>query len=147
MNRMPATLSTPTLAWLRVFLALLVVVGHYGIYKWFYDKIAIHFSIHSPALLEITAGDLSGRVAVSGFFIISGYLVAQILQNKYKESSAQGLLHFIISRSVRLYPLYIIVLTLYFIVGLLVHHKYPLPDNLHLFLNYAFFIMELKRFF
>jgi peptidoglycan/LPS O-acetylase OafA/YrhL len=54
---------------------------------------------------------MDAHTAVKGFFIISGFYMALILDQKYGRSAA-GIRAFAINRFLRLYPLYIVVLAL-----------------------------------
>lgn len=63
---------------------------------------------------------LSGRLAVMGFYTISGYLIARVLDRSYG-GSPSGLAKFAANRLLRLYPLYVVLffvaLTLFETVG------------------------------
>ena len=97
-----------TLGWLRILLALMVIDEHYGyfegLFDWFVKKlgISLHFSFVSD-----------GDIGVTGFFIMSGFLVAEILENKYPSNSGKDFLHFVASRYLRIYPLYLFVFSIY----------------------------------
>jgi len=97
-----------TLGWLRVLLALMVIDEHYGyferLFDWFVRKqgLNFHFSFVSD-----------GDIGVTGFFIMSGFLVAEILDNKYPSNSGKDFLHFVASRYLRIYPLYLFVFFIY----------------------------------
>ena len=101
----------PTLGWLRVALALTVIDTHYGIFGSVFDYflrrpasgIAFHF-----------CGD--GNLAVAGFFIMTGYLVAEILEKRYPSDNLQDLLHFIASRYLRIFPLYLLVAAVFVLI-------------------------------
>ena len=97
-----------TLGWLRILLALMVIDEHYGyfegLFDWFVKKqgLSLHFSFVSD-----------GDIAVTGFFIMSGFLVAEILESKYPSNSTKDFVHFVSSRYLRIYPLYLIVFSIY----------------------------------
>jgi len=97
-----------TLGWLRILLALMVIDEHYGyfegLFDWFVKKqgLSLHFSFVSD-----------GDIAVTGFFIMSGFLVAEMLESKYPSNSAKDFLHFVASRYLRIYPLYLFVFSIY----------------------------------
>ena len=97
-----------TLGWLRILLAFMVIDEHYGyfegLFDWFVKKqgLSLHFRFVSD-----------GDIAVTGFFIMSGFLVAEILENKYPSNSAKDFLHFVASRYLRIYPLYLFVFFIY----------------------------------
>lgn len=133
-------IKKPTLGILRVVLALMVVEFHYYISTDFYNH-AIY-----PKLGDLTGPIIfcgSGRIAVVGFFILSGYLVAEILQKRYPMNNGNDLWHFFLSRSARIYPLYVIVLTL----TLLLNHLYSLPSLGSIVLNYTLIPYGIFDFF
>ena len=106
-----------TLAYLRLLFALQVV----DIHSRFFQHIFNHYiypHIHLPFLW---LGD--GHLAVEGFFIMSGYLVALISQ------SNKNLFHFTFTRYARIYPLYWLVLAFYLLVYSYFHlfGSYKLP--------------------
>ena len=84
-------------------LALMVVDFHYG---FFYG--------HIGPLLQRHVGPLAwihdGMLAVFGFFILSGYLVADMIERRYPLGGAKDLGHFLLGRYARIYPLYWIVI-------------------------------------
>ncbi|MBW2232282.1 MAG: acyltransferase [Deltaproteobacteria bacterium] len=63
------------------------------------------------AHLAYTVGMWSGVYAVFSFFVISGYLMAMVLDTTYPWS-ARGILRFAANRALRIYPPYLLVLTL-----------------------------------
>ncbi|MHB8422961.1 MAG: acyltransferase family protein [Leptospirales bacterium] len=97
-----------TLGWVRVLLALMVIDEHYGYFEHLFDwlvkkeGLTLHFSF-------VSDGDLG----VTGFFIMSGFLVAEILENKYPSNSWKDFLHFVSSRYLRIFPLYLFVFCIY----------------------------------
>jgi peptidoglycan/LPS O-acetylase OafA/YrhL len=101
-------LKKVTLGWLRILLALMVIDEHYGyfegLFDWFVKKqgLSFHFSFVSD-----------GDIAVTGFFMMSGFLVVEILENKYPSNSRKDFLHFVVSRYLRIYPLYLFVFFIY----------------------------------
>jgi peptidoglycan/LPS O-acetylase OafA/YrhL len=72
---------------LRTFLALVVTYGHFGSFAGF--------------------AVLNGEVAVQTFYLISGFYMSLVLNGKYRDASAGT---FFMSRLLRLYPVYLIVL-------------------------------------
>ncbi|MBP6850017.1 MAG: acyltransferase [Rhodoferax sp.] len=85
------------MGYLRFFLAVAVVVVHMGgVYG------------YKP---------LTGRAAVEIFFVISGYLMALVLTEKYKPTELRS---FYVSRLVRLYPSYLFALVFALSVGWLI---------------------------
>lgn len=96
--------SWPTLGWLRILLAGMVVDLHYGYFAYLYDMLSRKMHLH--AALQF-CGD--GNIAVVGFFVMSGFLVAEILEHKYPSHSVADFLHFTTSRYFRIFPLYWLV--------------------------------------
>lgn len=95
---------------LRFLLAIVVVLFHYG----------------------ATAGFLmDSHTAVKAFFMISGFYMALILDQKYGRSPG-GLRAFFINRLLRLYPLYAIVLVLtvtwYLLRLVMIGDRTPVPE-------------------
>jgi peptidoglycan/LPS O-acetylase OafA/YrhL len=86
----------------------MVIDEHYGyfegLFDWFVKKqgLSLHLSFVSD-----------GDIAVTGFFIMSGFLVAEILESKYPSNSAKDFVHFVASRYLRIYPLYLFVFSIY----------------------------------
>jgi len=100
----------PTLGWMRVALALMVVDLHYGFFR-----------EHIAPSLEAAVGPLAwvndGALAVFGFFSLSGYLVADmIVTGRYPVRSAGDLVRFTLSRWARIYPLYWLVLVSWLLI-------------------------------
>ena len=97
-------IGNPTLGWLRVLLALMVIDFHYG---FFYGHVG-------PILIK-QMGPLAwlhdGILAVFGFFILSGYLIADMVEERYPIKNGGDFGHFLLGRYARIYPLYWIVLT------------------------------------
>jgi peptidoglycan/LPS O-acetylase OafA/YrhL len=50
----------------------------------------------------------AGRLAVMGFYVVSGYLIARVIDARYGCSPA-GLTRFAVNRFLRLYPLYVVL--------------------------------------
>lgn len=102
---------------LRLFFALSVVVTH--AYPLFGYKL------------------LDPAVAVHSFFIISGFYMALILNEKYIGKNNSYKL-FISNRLLRIYPLYWIILLLLFFLSLSKYFLSPSPDDaIKMFLNFA----------
>lgn len=108
MNSTPALASSrlphPTLGWLRVLLAAMVIDLHYGLVP-----------ADARRWLEAKFGAMAwvndGAIAVFGFFAISGYLVSEMIRaGRYPLGDARDFFRFVLSRWVRIYPLYWLVL-------------------------------------
>ncbi len=100
-----------TLGWLRVLLALMVIDEHYGFFERLFDGVVkkvggtLHFSFVSD-----------GDIGVTGFFIMSGFLIAEILETRYPSHSGKDFLHFVVSRYLRIFPLYLLVFSTYLLL-------------------------------
>ncbi|MEM3846790.1 MAG: acyltransferase family protein [Candidatus Parvarchaeota archaeon] len=92
-----------TISYLRVFLALTVFDVHSGIFVNYLLPFLAKYNISFAA---------DGVLAVSGFFIISGYLVHYILSSKYPTKTLSDFFHFSISRYLRIWPLFFVILIL-----------------------------------
>ena len=125
----------PTLAWLRVLLAWMVLDLHYGFYR---DLVAPHI----VALLGPLAWLNDGAIAVFGFFILSGYLVADMLERRYPLRGVGDFGHFLLGRIARIYPLYWLVLGAWLIL-----RPQPLPAPGALLANILLFPYGLWSFF
>ena len=92
---------------LRFCLSLLVIDAHYG-----FVGHRIQMAMVGRFGVERLAYVGSGGIAVSGFFVISGYLIRLVLSRKY-DAGWHGAKAFYISRALRIYPLYWLVLAAY----------------------------------
>lgn len=104
----------PTLGWLRVALAGIVALFHYGITTDLTQRLLAAHPQWRGHLMY--AGD--GNLAVLGFFVISGYLVAQVIQERHDPTRLDHLLRFTLSRYLRLWPLYAILFVSFSLVCL-----------------------------
>jgi peptidoglycan/LPS O-acetylase OafA/YrhL len=91
-----------------MLLSLMVIDAHYGAFR----------SMVQPALVNAFGVDRlgyigEGGVAIAGFFVISGYVIAYVLFHKYDTSSWRGIGVFLTSRALRIYPLYWLMFALY----------------------------------
>lgn len=84
------------MGFIRMFLALVVVTGHFQ----FYSSKARIETISPHAMLGMNAG-----YALMFFFAISGFLMSVVLATKYEPTKA-GTLSFYRSRFIRIYSLY-----------------------------------------
>jgi len=97
----------PTLGWLRVALALMVLNLHYGFFR-----------LLLQPWLERRLGELAwvndGAIAVFGFFSLSGYLVGDMIGGgRYPLANAGDFWRFVLARWARIYPLYWLVLAVW----------------------------------
>ncbi len=100
------------LGWLRFILSMMVLDQHYGGYRYWVLP-------HLIALvgIEHIAPIGEGAIAVTGFFVLSGYLIAHVLSIRYTAPTEPGgkairLWSFYLSRALRIFPLYWLVLAL-----------------------------------
>ena len=94
---------------LRFCLSLLVIDSHYGLFgRWIQLAAVNRFGVDRLAYVG------SGGIAVSGFFVISGYLITLVLTRKY-DAGWHGAKAFYLSRALRIYPLYGLVFACYWI--------------------------------
>ena len=98
------------LGWLRFVLSLIVVDFHYAFFSgqvqpWLVDKLGVDYLAYAGG----------GNIAVSGFFVISGYVIAAALSEKYAPTW-RGIAAFYTGRALRIYPLYLLVFTAYWLV-------------------------------
>jgi peptidoglycan/LPS O-acetylase OafA/YrhL len=93
-----------SLGLLRLLLSLMVIDQHYGLFRGHVQPWLLR-AVQPLSLAPIG----EGAVAVTGFFVLSGYLIGWILEHKY-QPERYGLAGFYASRAVRIYPLYLLVL-------------------------------------
>lgn len=123
-----------TLGYLRLFLALSVFVMHYNFYKLIFDN--FYDILHIKTKLSFVG---EGNLAVIGFFVISGYLVSLILSNRYPNKSFEDFFHFVLSRYLRVYPLFLILLIILFFLYII----FPYDKNHYSLLNIVSFSLLL----
>lgn len=92
LRRQSVSIRGRSMGFLRVFLALAVVVGHSG-------------SVLGLPLV-------SGRTAVQCFFVISGFYMAMVLETKYLKLREKTWTTFMQSRIARLFPVYLLTVAL-----------------------------------
>lgn len=117
-------LRPPTLGWLRVLLALLVMQFHYGFDAILLSRMLIEHPDWKQHLQYIGSGNLS----VVGFFVISGYLVASVVSKRYDPARPEDFLHFSLSRYLRIFPLYMVIFLLFCVVAACIVHVPVAPD-------------------
>ena len=92
---------------LRFCLSLLVIDAHYGFAGHRLQMAMVgRFGVDRLAYIG------SGGIAVSGFFVVSGYLITLVLSRKY-DAGWHGAKAFYVSRALRIYPLYWLVFAAY----------------------------------
>jgi len=94
---------------LRFCLSLLVIDAHYG-----FVGHRIQMAMVGRFGVDRLAYVGSGGIAVSGFFVVSGYLITLVLCRKY-DAGWHGAKAFYISRALRIYPLYWLVFAGYWL--------------------------------
>lgn len=89
---------------LRLFAALAVFVFHLQIHYW--NKLGY----------EITLDGYLGRLGVSFFFLLSGFLLTYLLFIEKSENGSVKIVNFFIRRATRIWPLYYVVLIIAFFI-------------------------------
>ena len=97
MNRIPG------LDGIRALAALSVVFTHLSIYKTLQDN-----GILSASVIN----SINGAAGVQAFFVLSGFLITHLLISEYEKYGNISLYNFYIRRSLRIFPLYFLVLML-----------------------------------
>lgn len=109
----PATVDSsarvyfPGLHGLRFFAALAVVIGHVELLKKYhgYPNLA-----DDPRVYEL------GRIAVTFFFVLSGFLITFLLLQEKREAGVVSIRRFYVRRILRIWPLYYLTVFLAFVV-------------------------------
>ncbi|RMD68483.1 MAG: hypothetical protein D6819_09260, partial [Gammaproteobacteria bacterium] len=92
---------------LRFIFSLLVIDAHYQLFRTLLQPILVQtFGVASLPFLG------EGNIAVTGFFVISGYVITYVLLHRYPVHCWRGLAVFYLERAWRIYPLYWLVLGL-----------------------------------
>ena len=97
----------PGLHALRFFAALAVVVAHIELMKSYYGvpSLAGHMAIYEL-----------GRIAVTFFFVLSGFLITFLLLRERRDTGVIAVRKFYMRRILRIWPLYYLVVFLAFVV-------------------------------
>ncbi len=99
------------LGWLRLLLSLLVIDAHYGGFRLLVQPRLVNaFGVDRMAFVG------EGEVAIAGFFVISGYVIAYVLARKYDAASWRGIGIFLLGRALRIYPLYLLVFAAFWVM-------------------------------
>lgn len=91
---------------LRAIAAISVVLTHLHVFKLFQDNGWIHESIIST---------INGGAGVQAFFVLSGFLITTLLLIENAKNGHVSLYNFYVRRSLRIFPLYFLVVFLVFI--------------------------------
>lgn len=97
----------PGLHGLRFFAALAVVVAHVELLKSYhgYSNLADNLAVYEL-----------GRIAVTFFFVLSGFLITYLLLEEKRETGTVAIRKFYVRRIFRIWPLYYLVVFLAFMV-------------------------------
>lgn len=98
----------PGLHGLRFFAALLVVFSHVELIKDYHDYPNLYAT--NLAVYE------SGRIGVTLFFVLSGFLISYLLLTERKVSGTVSIKNFYVRRILRIWPLYYLLVFLIFVV-------------------------------
>lgn len=118
---------------LRFLLSCMVLDQHLGFFR---DGVLPHYLAFFGIRQFSPIG--GGGVAVTGFFVLSGYLIAHVLLGRYASDGRPAVLRFYVSRFLRILPLYWLILLLmallYGLIGLSggAVHGFRLFENLTL---------------
>ncbi|MGZ8832556.1 MAG: acyltransferase family protein [Thermoanaerobaculia bacterium] len=107
----------PGLHGLRFFAAMLVVVSHIELMK-DYHGYPSHQS--NPAVYEL------GRIAVTFFFVLSGFLITYLLLAEKQVAGVISVRKFYVRRMLRIWPLYYLAILLAFVI-LPQFHLFDIP--------------------
>ena len=97
----------PGLNGLRFFAAMAVACSHVELLKQYHG---LPNSYDHPAVYEL------GRLAVTLFFVLSGYLITWLLLNERQRTNAIDVRAFYMRRILRIWPLYFLVVLISFLV-------------------------------
>jgi peptidoglycan/LPS O-acetylase OafA/YrhL len=112
------------MAGVRLILALCVVLVHL---QWYFPQVLNGYTI------------LDGLTAVQSFFMISGFYMALIIEEKYGKTNRPYLLY-ITNRALRIYPIYWVVLGLTFLVDPRVINFFDVIKNILLVSTPDYFV-------
>lgn len=97
---------------IRGLAVIAVVLTHLGVFG-----ALLELKLLPPALLPM----LHGGTGVQAFFVLSGFLITTLLINEFNHTGSISIRHFILRRTLRIFPLYI----LFLIVVSLLHLAVP----------------------
>lgn len=112
----------PQLAGLRGLAALMVFVAHAG----------------AEGFLPKFISNTYGKLGLICFFILSGYLIAQVYL--YKPFNKQNARNYLVARLARIVPLFIFIIVVSFIISNYIHNEfhYDFKDKANVFLSLLF---------
>lgn len=97
----------PGLHGLRFFAALVVVIGHVELLKKYNG---FPNAAENPAVYEL------GRIAVTFFFVLSGFLITYLLLREKRDRGRIAIGRFYVRRILRIWPMYYLTVLLAFVV-------------------------------
>ena len=98
------------LGFFRLVLSIWVIDHHFGWSRTYIEpRLVERFGVENFGYLGI------GHIAVMAFFVLSGYVITWVLNNKYPATST-GARAFLVGRFIRIYPLYWAIITVIAIV-------------------------------
>ena len=103
----PRAIHFPGLHGLRFIAALAVVIGHVELMK---QHFGLPNRANHPAIYEL------GRISVTFFFVLSGFLITYILLAEKRDAGAISLKKFYLRRILRIWPLYFLTVILAFAI-------------------------------
>lgn len=95
---------------IRALAAISVVLTHLHIFKFVQDNGWVHASIISS---------IDGSAGVQAFFVLSGFLITKLLMLESRECGHVSLYNFYVRRTLRIFPLYFLVVFLIFLLHLI----------------------------
>lgn len=118
---------------LRFFAAFSVLIFHY-----FRDIDAYYPTLHYNKIYEVVSSIADkGMLGVNFFFVLSGFLITYLVLHEREHTGKFSYGKFLIRRTLRIWPLYYIILFFGFILFPLVFDHYY---TVHNGMNYAFFL-------
>jgi len=105
----------------------------------FFSELKSFIPISDDNLLYkgITAFTSKGLLGVNFFFVLSGFLITYLIIFEIKHQKSFNLKHFLIRRTLRIWPLYFIIIVIGFLLFPLLFLDY---ETKHHLINYAFFL-------
>ncbi|HEX2122107.1 MAG TPA: acyltransferase [Thermoanaerobaculia bacterium] len=130
----------PGLNGLRFFAAMAVAVSHVELMKQYHG---LPSGYDDPALYEL------GRLAVTLFFVLSGYLITYLLLVEKQVTGTIDVRGFYVRRMLRIWPLYFLVVLLSFLLfprlGIMEIPKYTAAIGEHVTITLPLFLLFLPQ--